>query len=225
MPENRVMTSYTLRHPEQRIQLSDISWQTYQTLLRELSARRLRLTYNRGILEIMAPSPEHELYKKLVGRFVETIAEELRISIYPLGSTTFNRPDKSSGLEPDECFYIQNQTAVKGKKVIDLTQNPPPDLAIEIDITSSSSSRIEVFAEIGVLEIWHYDGISLTIYQLQNKAYILCNQSLAFPTLPIDKIEQFLLQAGVVDYLELINSFRRWVKDQIRQQSIKSSTA
>ena len=212
------MTSYTLRQPEQRIQLSHISWQTYQTLLRELSDRRLRLTYNRGILEIMALSPEHELYKKLVGRFVETLAEELRISIYPLGSTTFSRPDKNSGLEPDECFYIQNQAAVKGKKIIDLTQNPPPDLAIEIDIISSSSNRMEVFADIGIPEIWHYDGISLTIYQLHKQEYILCNQSLTFPTLLMDKVEHFLLQAGVVDYLELINSFRRWVKDQVRQQ-------
>lgn len=210
------MISNALSQPEQKIQLSGISWQTYQTLLRELNERRLRLTYNRGILEIMAPSPEHEIYKKLVGRFVETIAEELRISIYPLGSTTFSCPNLSSGLEPDECFYIQNRTAVMGKKKIDLDHDPPPDLAIDIDITNSAKSRLEVFANMGVPEIWRYDGISLTIYQLQNKQYISCNQSLAFPTLTIDKIDHFLLRAGVVDYLELVNAFRRWVKSQIR---------
>jgi Uma2 family endonuclease len=151
-----------------------------------------------------------------VGRFVETIAEELRISIYPLGSTTFDRLDLSSGLEPDECFYIRNQTAVKGKKRIDLTQDPPPDLAIEIDITCSAKSRLEVFALMGVPEIWRYDGLSLTIYQLQDKTYIPSDKSLTFPTLPIDKVDKFLLWAGVVDYLELVNSFRRWVKSQIR---------
>jgi Uma2 family endonuclease len=209
-------TSSTLRQPEQIIQLSGISWQTYQTLLGELSERRLRLTYIRGILEIMAPSPEHEIYKKLASRFVETIAEELRISIYPLGSTTFNRPDLGIGLEPDECFYIQNQSAVKGKKKIDLTQDPPPDLALEIDTTDSAKNRLEVFANIGIPEVWHYDGIFLTLYRLQNKKYIPSNQSLAFPILYIDKVDQFLLQAGVVDYLELIGSFRRWVKSQIR---------
>lgn len=211
------MISNALRQPEQKIQLSGISWQTYQTLLRELNERRLRLTYNRGILEIMAPSPEHEIYKKLVGRFVETIAEELRISIYPLGSTTFSCPNLSSGLEPDECFYIQNRTAVMGKKKIDLDHDPPPDLAIDIDITNSAKSRLEVFANMGVPEIWRYDGISLTVYELQHKQYIPCNQSLAFPTLTIDKVDQFLLRAGVVDYLELVNAFRRWVKSQIRQ--------
>lgn len=210
------MTSNTLRQPEQSIQLSGISWQTYQSLLRELSDRRLRLTYNCGFLEIMAPSPEHEIYKKLLGRFVEIIAEELRISIYPLGSTTFNRPDLSSGLEPDECFYIQHQAAVKGKRKIDLSHDPPPDLAIEIDITSSAKNRLEVFANIGVPEIWRFDGLSLTIYRLQNKKYIPSKQSLTFGTLPIDKIDYFLLEAGVVDYIELIHSFRRWLKNQIR---------
>jgi Uma2 family endonuclease len=219
MAENRGMTSKALRQPEQCIQLSGISWQTYQSLLSELSDRRLRLTYNRGILEIMAPSPEHQLYKKLLSRFVETIAEELKISIYPLGSTKFNRADLNSGLEPDECFYIQNQAAVKGKRKIDLSHNPPPDLAIEIDITCSAKNRLEAFANIGVPEVWRYDGISVTIYQLQNKTYIPCNQSLVFGTLPVDKIDYFLLEAGVVDYLELINSFRRWVKNEIRPSS------
>lgn len=210
------MDTNTLRQPEQIIQLSGVTWQTYQTLLRELRERRLRLTYNRGILEIMAPSPEHEIYKKLASRFVETIAEELRISIYPLGSTMFNRPELNCGLEPDECFYIQNQNVVKGKKKIDLTQDPPPDLAIEIDTTGSAQTRLEVFASIGIPEIWRYDGIFLTIYHLQNKTYISSNRSLAFPMLSIDKVDHFLLKAGVVDYLELVNAFRRWVKSQIR---------
>ncbi len=210
------MTSNTLSQPEPSIQLSGISWQTYQILLTELSDRRLRLTYNCGFLEIMAPSPEHEIYKKLLSRFVETIAEELKISIYPLGSTTFSRPDLSSGLEPDECFYIQHQAAVKGKKKIDLTHDPPPDLAIEIDMNCSAKNRLEVFANIGVPEIWRFDGLSLTIYRLQNKKYIPSKQSLIFRTLPIEKIDYFLLEAGVVDYLELIHSFRRWLKNQIR---------
>jgi Uma2 family endonuclease len=85
----------------------------------------------------MAPSPGHEIYKKTMGRFVETLAEELNIRIYPLGSTTFKRPGLS-GAEPDECFYIENINIVKGKKRIDFTQDPPPDLVVEIDITSSS---------------------------------------------------------------------------------------
>lgn len=205
------MSSKILTPPEEKITLSGISWQTYETLLKELSHRRLRLTYNRGTLEIMAPSPEHELYKKVLGRFVETIAEELEINIYPLGSTTFQRP-QLSGAEPDECFYLQNLNVVKGKKRLDPDQDPPPDLVVEINITSSSINRFQVYADLGVPEIWLYNGETFKIYQLQNQRYIECDRSLAFPNLPIPEIYQFLQQADTVDYLELVREFRRWVK-------------
>ena len=200
----------------EQIQLSGISWNTYETLLKELSHRRLRLTYNRGNLEIMVPSPEHERYKEILGRFVETLAEELEVRIDPLGSTTFKRPELV-GAEPDKCFYIQNLSAVKGKKRIDLDRDPPPDLVVEIDITSSSKIRFPVYADLGVPEIWRYDGNSFTVYQLQVREYIPCEQSLAFPNLPIIEITNFLQQAMTMDYLELVGSFRRWVKSQIQE--------
>ncbi|MBW4570361.1 MAG: Uma2 family endonuclease [Tolypothrix carrinoi HA7290-LM1] len=210
------MTSNTLIQPEEIIHLSGISWQTYETLLTELSySRRMRLTYNRGNLEIMAPSPEHEIYKKTMGRFVETLAEELNIRIYPLGSTTFKRPELS-GTEPDECFYIKNINIVQGKKRIDLTQDPPPDLVVEIDITSSSENRFQVYADIGVPEIWRYDGKSFRINILQNQEYVTVERSLAFPNLPIAEISNFLQQVGQKDYLELVREFRDWIKSQIQ---------
>jgi Uma2 family endonuclease len=210
------MTSNTLIQPEEIIHLSGISWQTYETLLAELNdSRRLRLTYNRGNLEIMAPSPEHEIYKKTMGRFVETLAEELNIRIYPLGSTTFKRGELS-GAEPDECFYIKNINIVKGKKRIDLAQEPPPDLVVEIDITSSQN-RFEVYADIGVPEIWRYDGKSFDINILQNQEYVAVQRSLAFPNLPLAEISNFLQQVEQKDYLELVREFRDWIKSQIRE--------
>lgn len=209
------MLTQTIVQLEQKVQLSDISWQTYETLLEELRHRRLRLTYNRGNLEIMVPSPEHEFYKEVMGRFVETLAEELEIRIYPLGSTTFKRPELL-GAEPDKCFYIRNLSAVKGKKRLNLNQDPPPDLVVEIDITSISEIRFPVYADMGVPEIWRYDGNSFTVYQLQAQEYIPCEQSLAFPNLPITEIFQFLQQAMSMDYLELVASFRRWVRNQIQ---------
>jgi len=93
------MTATLLAPPDEIIHLSGMSWKTYETLLEELSDRRLRLTYNRGNLEITAPSPEHELNKRVLGRFIDTIAEELEVNIYPLGSTTFKQPELS-GSEP-----------------------------------------------------------------------------------------------------------------------------
>ncbi|MEH2132153.1 MAG: Uma2 family endonuclease [Nostoc sp.] len=209
------MTSNTLLQPTEIIHLSGISWQTYENLLTELSAsRRLRLTYNRGTLEIMVPSPEHERYKEIMGRFVETLAEELEVRIDCLGSTTFKRP-QLSGAEPDKCFYIENINVIRGKKRIDLTQDPPPDLVVEIDITSSSKNRFEVYADMGVPEIWRYDGNSFSINILQNQKYISFERSLAFPNLPLTEISNFLEQVGEKDYLELVKEFRQWVKSQI----------
>jgi Uma2 family endonuclease len=208
------MTATLFAPPTELIHLSGISWRTYETLLEELSDRRLRLTYNRGNLEIMAPSPEHEFSKKVIGRFVETLAEESDIELYPLGSTTFKNPELS-GAEPDECFYIRRIAAVKGKKRLDLTQDPAPDLIIEIDITSNSNHRLQVYADLGVAEVWVYDGSSLVIKQLQNGIYITSPTSQFFPNLPISAIADFLQQAETMDYLELVKSFRAWVRTQI----------
>jgi Uma2 family endonuclease len=208
------MTATLLAPPTELIHLSGISWQTYETLLEELSDRRLRLTYNRGHLEIMAPSAEHEFSKKVIGRFVETLAEESEIEIYPLGSTTFKNPGLS-GAEPDECFYIRRIAAVKGKKRLDLAQDPAPDLVIEIDVTSRSDHRLQVYADLGVAEVWVYNGSSLMIKQLQNGIYINSQTSQFFVNLPITAIADFLQQAETMDYLELVKSFRGWVKNQI----------
>jgi Uma2 family endonuclease len=208
------MTAILLAPPHEIINLSGISWQTYETLLAELSDRRLRLTYNRGNLEIMAPSPEHERFKKLTGRFVETMAEELDVRLEPLGSTTFKQPELS-GAEPDECFYLENIDAVRGKKRLDLTEDPAPDLVVEIDVTSSSRNRLQVYADLGVAEVWIYDGESLVIQQLQNGIYITSQTSQFFVNIPIPEIAGFLQQAGTIDYLELVKTFRQWVKSQI----------
>ncbi len=210
------MVTTLLTPPAESIQLSGISWQTYETLLLELSDRRLRLTYNRGNLEIMAPSPEHEFSKTLMGRFVETLAEESEVQIYPLGSTTFKRPELS-GAEPDECFYIYNIDSVRGKKRLDLTEDPAPDLVLEIDVTSSSQSRLQVYADLGVAEVWIYDGESLVIQQLKNGTYITSQTSQFFVNIPIPEITGFLQQAGTMDYLELVKAFRKWVRNQIGQ--------
>jgi Uma2 family endonuclease len=211
-----IMITNTLSPPEEKVSLSGISWETYQTLLTELSNRNLRLIYYHGNLQIMVPSPEHELYKEVLGRFVETLAEELDIKIYPLGSTTFKRA-KLSGAEPDKCFYIQNLNAVKGKKRIDTQQDPPPDLVVEIDLTSFSDNSLEVYRDLQIPEVWIYNGKILKINLLQNQQYIISEQSLAFPNLPILEITQFLEQSMTRDYLDLVKAFRFWVKSQISQ--------
>ena len=208
------MTATSLVLPTEIIHLSGISWQTYETLRSELRNRRLRLTYNRGTLEIMAPSPEHELSKEVLGRFIETLAEETALPIYPLGSTTLQRLELS-GVEPDKCFYIRNIALVRGKKRLDLTVDPLPDLVIEIDVTSSSTNRLQVYADMGVAEVWIYNGDSLIVKQLQNSTYMASQTSQFFANIPITKITGFLQQAQTTDYLELVKAFRHWVRSQI----------
>jgi Uma2 family endonuclease len=196
------------------IQLTGISWQTYEHLLNDLSDRRLRLTYNRGSLEIMSPSPEHEFGKEILGRFVETLAEEFEIEIYPLGSTTFKRPELS-GAEPDKCFYIRNIGEIQGKARLDPFEDPAPDLIIEIDITSSSQNRLQVYADLGVAEVWIYNGQVLSIKQLENGRYISASTSQFFPDLPLLNITTFLKRSKTHGYLEIVRSFRTWIREQL----------
>ncbi|MCC3423352.1 MAG: Uma2 family endonuclease [Microcoleus sp. PH2017_01_SCD_O_A] len=210
------MIAKTLSPPEQIVELSNISWQTYETLLAEIGDRPIRLRYNRGNLKIMVPSPEHEIYKRVIGRFVETLAEELNVKIEPLGSTTFKRPELI-GAEPDDCFYIQNVSAIKGKKRLDMSQDPPPDLVVEIDVTSRSDNTLQIYADLGVPEVWIYNGSRLRINRLESQGYVECEISLAFPSVAILEIVSFLAQAETMDYLELVKAFRNWVKSQINQ--------
>ena len=212
------MTAENLTSPAQNIQLSGISWQTYESLLAEFSHRPLRLKYNGGNLEILKPSPQHQFYKTIIGRFVETLAEELGLNIAAVGSTTFKRPELSSA-EPNECFYIQNFSAMKGIKRIDTNESPPPDLVVELDLTSYSENSLQVYADVGVPEVWIYNGERLIINRLENRAYVSCDRSLAFPTVHIIEIVYFLQQAETRDYLELVKAFRNWVKSEIIPQN------
>lgn len=208
------MTAKTFTPPEETTQLSGITWQTYEIMIAEFSHRRLRLRYDRGNLEIIVPTPDREFYKEVLGRFVETLAEELAVRIAPLGSTTFKLPELV-GAEPDGCFYIQNASAIKGKKSINISQDPPPDLVLEIDVGSRSEIMLQICADLGVPEVWIYNGLQLRINCLENGEYVECDRSLAFPTVPILEIVRFLQQAETIDYLELVKAFRNWVKSQI----------
>ncbi|EKU99065.1 hypothetical protein Lepto7375DRAFT_8413 [Leptolyngbya sp. PCC 7375] len=205
----------TLPQLEQRVNLSGITWETYQRIKTELDNRNLRLTYHRGVLEIMAPSPEHEYLKKVMGRFVETLAEEFVVALYPLGSTTLEREDLESGSEPDECFYltVSKVKTVRGKKRIDLTQDPAPDLVVEVDITSRSRQREKVYGTLQIPEIWRFDGKTLTLLVLQEGAYVSAEHSLAFPQVEAQAVEAFLQRAMETDYLELVREFRKWLRE------------
>jgi Uma2 family endonuclease len=205
----------TLTQSPNRVLLRNISWQTYQDLLKDLEEQPgIRLSYDRGLLEIMAPSPPHENYKQVLGRFVETLTEELNIEIKSLGSLTCKREDLARGLEPDQCYYIQNEAVVRTLDEIDFNQDPPPDLVIEIDITSSSINRLSLYAALGVPEVWRYDARAITIYRLEGERYQACDRSPTFPQITPAEITRFLELRKTIGETSMIRSFRNWVRTQ-----------
>ena len=211
------MTATLIQNQTSGILLKNISWKTYESLLNELGEHGgIRLTYDRGNLEIMTPSAPHEGSKKILGRFVESVSEELNIEIRSLGSLTCRRQDLARGLEPDQCYYIENENVVWDKEQIDLNQDPPPDLVVEIDVTSSSIDRLSLYASLGVPEVWRYDGNRLIIYQLEAQEYAERDVSPTFPFLSQVDIVRFLELRRTTKENALIRLFREWVRSQIQ---------
>ena len=208
------MTATLIQSPD-RVVLQNISWQSYQSLIRDFAQEpAIRLTYDHGTLEIRMPLDPHETFKKLIGRLIEAATEELDLEIRSLGSRTCDREDLASGLEPDQCYYIQNEPQVRGIEQIDLTQLPPPDLAVEIDITSSSLNRFAIYKALGVPEIWRYDGSRLEIHVLQDDEYVNQSNSRALTLLTAADILRFLTSHQTLGENALVKQFRQWIRAQ-----------
>lgn len=205
--------------PEQRMILSNISWETYERLLADHEdSSAPRFTYDQGMLEIMSPNPEHEVTNRRIAQLVLIVAEEASIVAADFGSTTFKREDLERGFEPDSCFYIQNEERVRGKKRLDLTVDPPPDLVIEVDMTSPSLAKFPIYARLGVPEVWRYDGEKLRIHGLDEDAgYAEIQRSSVLPTLTADVLTRFIQRSGTLDWLAWVREVRGWVKDLPRR--------
>ncbi|WP_414527131.1 Uma2 family endonuclease [Nodularia chucula] len=196
-----------------RVVLYNISWQQFENLLQDLGeSRAARIAYDCGILEIMTPLPEHEYYKKTLSIAIEDIALELDLKYESYGSTTWKQQSRMAGLEPDDCFYFQNEAAIRGKLDLDLNQDPPPDLALEIDVTSKSLNRLPIYARLGVPEVWCYDSGELKIYLLQNGEYIESETSLVFPSLPIRELPRLIEEYRTEGRRAMRKAVRDWVK-------------
>jgi Uma2 family endonuclease len=203
-----------------RILLHNISWQQFENLLVDLGDHRsARIAYDQGTLEIMTPLPEHEYFKETISIAVQDIAEELNLDYESYGSTTWRREIKQAGLEPDNCFYFQNEAVIRGKLTFDLNQDPPPDLALEIDITNKSLDRFPIYARLGVPELWCYDNGELLIYLLAGDRYHQTQQSLIFPQLAIQELPQIIEANRQQGRLALRRSVRAWVQQQVNPSS------
>jgi len=201
--------------PGQRVLLKDVTWQELETILEELGEHRAaRIAYDRGILEIMAPLPEHEDDKEIISDLIKALLEELDIEFRCLGSTTFKNQFMAQGIEPDQCFYIKNESVIRGKRRLDLTVDPPPDLALEIDVTSRTHPNI--YQALKVPELWRFEKGKLQINVLQDGVYLESQESLNFPNFTLtDVITQYLEQSLVIGRNATIKAFRAWVRQQI----------
>jgi Uma2 family endonuclease len=200
--------------PETRIIIPNMAWEVFESLA-DSDCAGTRFAYNKGFLEIMSPSLEHERFHRALGQMIETITEELNISVLSAGSTTLKLQLEERGLEPDECYYLANETRMRGKRELDLSVDPPPDLAIEVDISRSSIDKLAIYGAIGVPEVWFFNGESLRVHQLQSDGrYIEREQSAAFPFLDLKVIVQFMRRFEQLGETAWIRSFRCWVKEQ-----------
>ena len=199
----------------QRVILRHVSWETYERLLAEhAQCSSPRFTYDCGVLEIMSPSTRHERWNRSIATFCEVIAEEFDLELDNVGSNTFKREDLARGFEPDSCFYVQNVERVRNREQIDLAVDPPPDLVIEIDISSSSLDRFPIFASIGVPEVWRYDGMRVAIFKLAGGVYQEQETSEVFSGVTSQSITQFMEESKTLKRTVWLRRVRAWARQQ-----------
>ncbi|CAC5342865.1 MULTISPECIES: Uma2 family endonuclease [Planktothrix] len=209
------MITKTLLLPEQRTVLNQVSWQTFINLLDDLGDNRvIRLYYDQGVLEIMTPLGEHENNNRFIECLIGVIADELNLNLKRFGSLTLKREELLKGAEPDSCYYLENEPLVRHKQNINLESDPPPDLVLEIDITSSSLDKQTIYAAFEIPELWRYNGQKLEVFVLDKttQSYQNSIQSLHFPWLPLEVIPQYIRQSLRDGETATLKSFRTWVR-------------
>ena len=202
---------------EKVITLTGIKWSTFKAIMSDVGdGRAWRIAYDAGVLEIRMPLAEHEEPVGMIEHFVGVVVDELGIEMRQLGALTLEREDLTRAIEPDTCFYIQNESIVRGKS-INLPADPPPDLVLESDYTNSSLNKFAIYAALGVPEIWRYRNKSLLVYQLVDGNYEERENSLAFPFLPIAEIPGLIEQSKSIGQRAAVRLFRERIREFLPQ--------
>lgn len=204
-----------------RVVLYGVSWEQFEHLLDDLGNHRAaRIAYDNGVLEIMTPLPEHEHFKEVIGDAIKDIADELELDYESYGSATWRNRIKMAGVEPDNCFYFQNEAVVRGRLDVDLRQgDPPPDLVLEIDMTHKLLDRFPIYARLEVPELWCYDDGELKIYHLQQGEYSVAEMSLALPMLPIQELPQLIKTHRAAGRRAIRQAVREWTRFNANQNA------
>jgi Uma2 family endonuclease len=215
----------TLPIPAARFVFDGVCWNDYQAMLRIVGNRPIRVTYDRGRMEIVSPLWEHGSAPYVLGRMVDALTEELVVPVEGADPVTFNREDVDQGAEPNRCYYLGDHAAlVRGKKRLEMGLDPPPDLVIEADITSTSMDRLETFGALGVPEVWRYSDETVQFLQREaDGTYRAEATSLAFPHLSAEEATQFVETWQVKDKTAWIKGFRAWVRDEYMSRSQRAA--
>ena len=218
--ENFVLDNFTaidfLAGDGKTVLLNDVSWAEYETFLKDFEERAgWRLAYDRGKLEIMPPIYEHEYFGFTFHDFVRAYCDELDLELVGARSTTFRREFLAKGVEPDECYYIQNAKNALEKNFS--TRNYiVPDVAVEIDVTTESLDKFPIYAALEVPEVWIYDGEKVSFYELEVENYRRISHSRALPLLPAEKLGEFLEISRAKGQTFALKSFRAWLRLEVK---------
>jgi Uma2 family endonuclease len=218
-----VISTLPERRGSDSVVLHDISWQSYQAIRNALPDRQIFLTYDQGTLEIMVLSAEHEQYKSKLSLLVHILARHFRKNLSGFGSFTQQREGLLKGIESDDCFYIDSLPAVLGKKNIDLDRDPPPDLALEVDVKHSSLDRLEICAALKIPEVWLFDGKTLTVLVLNDGKYEPAEFSPTFPGIPIAELARFISLGVEKGELVMWEECEKWLRDYPVKKKRKKS--
>jgi Uma2 family endonuclease len=215
----RVLASESGFNPaaSQRLVLGDLTWDAYVAISDAIPDRpAVRMTYDTGSLQIMTTSATDEIQKSWLSRFIEIMLEECSLPYARAGSTTFRRKEMEKGLEPDDCFWIENEPRMRGRLDYDIAKDPPPDLLLEIEVTRSALNRMGIYASFGVQEAWRFDGQKLHVHRLKpDSTYEELERSPTLPRIDVQSIVAFLKPDPTNDFTTLCREVRAWVRAQL----------
>lgn len=192
------------------------NWEDFAYLAEELSARRdIRLSYYRGRMEISMPSPEHEEYVDLIQDLTRLLVRTLGLRMESRGTALLKREMSATGAQPDGCFYIQHAAQIIGKRQLDLSVDPPPDIVVEVDLSTDSLGKFSLYATLEVPELWRYDGVLFEMYHLVGAQYQEAHTSRAFPFLTADVMTKAIEQSKQFGQDAALDEFRNWLQPHL----------
>ena len=203
------------------LRLEDVGWDEYEALVSALEAKpNLRLTYRQGTLEIMTPSGLHESLKTFITRLLQVVSEECKVELETRGSTTYKDQISGEGTEPDECVYVGQPERILGKDRITLGVDPAPEIMIEIDVTHGSNSKLTIYEDYGVPEVWHYSKNRMRIFELTAQEYKETDRSRYFPFLTTDQLTKFMNRSQLEGQSKTLKAFREWLRSIIQKNHV-----